>query len=102
MPILPTSWSRPARWRTCCDRWVEPQPVGQEDGVAGDVLGVALGVAVLGVDGDDEPLEDVEADGGRLRLTVGLGDADGVATAGPCLVERLGGDGQQRGDRPRR
>ena len=35
-------------------------PLGEEDAVAGDVLGVALRVAVLRVDGEDEALEDVE------------------------------------------
>ena len=44
---------------------VEAQPLGQEDGVARHVLGVALGVAVLGVDRDDQALQDVEAAGRR-------------------------------------
>ena len=64
-------------------RLVEPQALGQEDRVAGDVLRVALRVAVLGVDGEDEALQDVEAralDGPSVVL--GAGHADRVATAG--------------------
>ena len=43
------------------------EPLGEEDAVAGDVLGVLLGVAILGVDREDQALEDVE------RAGLGLG-----------------------------
>ena len=38
----------------------------EEDAVAGDVLGVALRVAILGVDREDQALEDVERAASRL------------------------------------
>ena len=47
---------------------LEPETFGQEHAVAGDVLGVLLRVAVLGVDREDQPLEDVE----RASLRCGL------------------------------
>ena len=46
----------------------QPEPLGEEDAVAGDVLGVLLGVAILRVDREDQPLEDVE----RAGLDLGL------------------------------
>ena len=67
MPILPTSWSRPGEVDRADELRVEAEPAGQEDGVAGDVLGVALRVAVLRVDREDQALEDVEA--GRVLVS---------------------------------
>ncbi len=62
---------------------IETKLAGEEDGIAGHVLRVALGVSVLGVDRDDQPLQDVEA-ARRDLLLLGAHrrDADGVATAG--------------------
>ena len=70
------------------DLRVEPEPLGEEDRVAGDVLGVALRVAVLRVDRDDEALEDVEADVAASSSASAPGDADRVAAAGLGLLER--------------
>ncbi len=61
--------------------------LGEEDAVARHVLGVLLGVAVLGVDGEDQPLEDVEGARLRLRLERPAGDPDGVAAARLGLLE---------------
>src|SRR5438552_1454069 len=62
---------------------LEADPVGDEQCVPGDVLGMALRVAILRVHGDDEALEDVEA-----RLLVRIEaiarprcEPDGVASA---------------------
>ena len=77
MPILPTSWSRPAIRIDRTISRIEPRSApARKSGVPGDVLGMALRVAVLRVDRDDEALEDVEpgrsAGVGRLRA----GDPD--------------------------
>ena len=40
--------------------WLEAHPLGQEDAIARDVAGVALRVAVLGVDRKDQTLVDIE------------------------------------------
>ena len=49
---------------------------------------MAARVVVLRVDGDDQALEDVEADRLRERDVVDLGDPDPVAAAHLGLVER--------------
>ena len=60
----------------------QAQPLGEEQGVGGDVLGVELRVAVLAVDRQDEALQHVE---GRVRRPrIGgprVGDGDAVAAA---------------------
>ena len=81
---------------------IQVQPPGEEHAVAGDVLGVALRVAVLRVDREDEALEDVEA--GRLRRrppTPVAGDPDRVAARRLRLLEDPG-DGREQDRRPTR
>ena len=59
-----------------------------------------LGVAVLGIDRQDQPLEDVERPGLRHRASVPIpAMPDGVAAAGLRLLQRQGGDGHQPGHR---
>ena len=78
---------------------LETDQVGQEQGVAGDVLGVPLGVAILGVDGEDQPGQHVEARalGGRQLLRRQVGHPHGVAAAGLGLGQGPGGHRQQLG-----
>src|SRR4029079_10085903 len=69
----------------------ETQPLGEEDRVAGDILGVPLRVAVLRVDREDETLEDVEAAGGRRALgLLGRRRPYGVAATDLGLLEGRG------------
>ena len=93
MPILPMSWSSPASWIERDDVRVEAEPLGQEDRVAGDVLGVPLRIAVLRVDGDDEALEDVEA--GRRRPPRPRSPATRIASP-PLALRVLEGPGRGR------
>src|SRR4029079_3193997 len=86
--------------------------------VAGDILGMAARVVVLRVDGDDQPLEDVESDRFLERRQSGARDAGAVAAhrlsggrkraapaaaasaaAGAGLVERPRGGREERRDR---
>ena len=83
MPILPTSWRRPATLDRRDELRVEPEPLGEEDAVAGDVLGVALRVAVLACRREDQALEDVER--ARLRA-VGSIAAPATRIASPPLA----------------
>ena len=67
---------------------LQSEPFGKEHAVPGNVLGVALRVAVLGIHGEYEPLKDVEA--GRCRgCLIGLdaGDANGIAAARTSLLQ---------------
>ena len=81
MPILPTSWSSPVTAQDADQLVVEPELLGQEDRVAGDVLRVALGVAVLRVDREDQALEDVECLALAGDLGFATGEPDRVAAA---------------------
>ena len=67
---------------------VEPEAAGEEHGVSGDVLRMALRVAVLRIDREDQALEDVECRrrGGVVRRRVGR-HADRVPTTGLGLLE---------------
>ena len=56
-------------------RLVEAVLAGHEDGVPGDVLGVPLGVAVLRVHREDQPLQDVEGRGPAVVDALGAGHA---------------------------
>ena len=78
---------------------VEPDALRQEDGVAGDVLGMALRVSVLRVDRDDEALEHVERAGHDALLLPNRRHAHAVATACLRLGQRHCGRGQEIGDR---
>ena len=80
---------------------VEAEALGQEDGVARDVLRVALRVPVLVVDGDDQALEHVEAAGQHPLLLADLRDADRVTATPLRLAKSHGGDREQLGDRCR-
>ena len=88
MPILPTSWSSPAMCSGAAHLGVEPEPVGDEERVARDVLGVALGVAVLGVDRDDQALEHVEARRGRACPRPSRGSATRIVSPPLALASR--------------
>ena len=79
---------------------IEAELVGQEQAVAGDVLGVALGVAVLGVDGQDQARPGRRSSSARPGPR--LSDAASatriaVAAAGLGLTEDDRGDRQQLG-----
>ena len=78
---------------------LDADPLGEEGGVAGDVLGMPLRVAILRVDGEDEAVEDVEATGGDRRLVRRAGQADRVAAARLSLFEGAGRRREQDGDR---
>ena len=77
----------------------EPKEVGQEHGVPGDVLGMLLRVAVLGIDGSDETGQNLEAralgDGQIVRRDVRHPDRVPAAALG--LGQGPGGDRQQLG-----
>ena len=77
----------------------EADQVGQEDRVPRDVLRVALGVAILGVHGEHQPGQDVEAGTLRGGQLVGgqVGDPDAIAPAGLGFGQRAGGHRQQLG-----
>ena len=80
---------------------LEPEPVTQVDGVAGDVLGVSLRVAVASVDRHDQPLVDVERPGLGRDLEPGAGRPDRVAAAALRLLEGDRRRRQEIGDRAR-
>ena len=80
---------------------LDTQLVRKEEAVASDVIGVALGVPVLGVDRDHEALEHVEAaafDAASLEFGI-LGQTDVVAPAGLGLAESDRGGREKLGGR---
>jgi hypothetical protein len=82
---------------------VDPQlqPATDEGRVARHVLRVPLRIAVLRIDGRDQTLQDVEADGrGRLVLPFAR-SSDGVTAARLGLLEDTDGGGQERSGRRR-
>ena len=99
MPTLPTSWSSPASRSDADLVGADPELRADEHRVPRHVLGVALGVAVLGVDGEDQALEHVEGVGRDDDLGLEAGDQDRVAAAGPGLAQRDRGVGEQLGHR---
>ena len=78
---------------------LEAHPLGQEDAVARDIARVALRVAVLGVDREDQALVDVERARRRLRLGMLTGVPDRIAAAGLGFLEGQGRRRQELGHR---
>ena len=77
------------------------QPATDERRVARHVLRVPLRIAVLRIDGRDETLQDVEADGrGRLVLPFAR-SSDSVTAARLGLLEDTDGGGKERRGRRR-
>ena len=70
-----------------------------EHRVPRDVLGVALRVAVLGVDGEDQALEHVERVRRADHLGLGAGHQDRVAAPGPGLAQGDRRAGEELGHR---
>ena len=99
MPTLPTSWSSPASRSDADLLGADPELRADEHRVPRDVLGVALRVAVLRVDGEDQALEHVERVRRDHDLGLEPGDQDRVAAAGPRLAQRDRGVGEELGDR---
>ena len=96
---MPTSWSSPATWIAWRSSDRQPESIREEVRVARDVLGVALRVSVLGIDRDDQPLEDVEALGEGGRSTGRLGDPDSIPAAALRLAEGDRRDREETRDR---
>ena len=103
MPILPMSWSRPATSIVRISSVRQPDPASDERRVARHVLRVPLRIAVLGVDGDDQTLQDVEAACWPPAVLADSvrGVADGVAAARLGLLQTPRRNGEQRRDRRR-